>query len=78
MYIGAGMTLAGAALFYQSLSIFIYTCVFFLITHLFVVLTRSRLCGELSVMNTKCISGRRQPLAAEARRSRKQEWTRTG
>ena len=38
MYIGAGMTLAGAALFYQSLPIFIYTGVFFLITHLFVVL----------------------------------------
>jgi protein-S-isoprenylcysteine O-methyltransferase Ste14 len=38
MYIGAGMTLAGAAVFYQSLSIFIYTAVFFLITHLFVVL----------------------------------------
>ena len=37
MYIGAGMTLAGAALFYQSLSIFIYTGLFFLITHLFVV-----------------------------------------
>ena len=38
MYIGAGMTLAGAALFYASLSIFIYTGLFFLITHLFVVL----------------------------------------
>ena len=38
MYIGAGMTLAGAALFYESLSIFIYTGLFFLITHLFVVL----------------------------------------
>ena len=38
MYIGAGMTLAGAALYYESLSIFIYTCSFFLITHLFVVL----------------------------------------
>jgi len=38
MYIGAGTTLAGAALFYESLSIFIYTGVFFLITHLFVVL----------------------------------------
>src|SRR5262249_41809177 len=38
MYIGAGMTLAGAALYYQSLSIFIYTGLFFLITHLFVVL----------------------------------------
>ena len=38
MYMGAGMTLAGAALYYQSLSIFIYACLFFLITHLFVVL----------------------------------------
>ena len=38
MYIGAGMTLAGAALYYQSLSIFIYTGLFFLVTHLFVVL----------------------------------------
>jgi len=38
MYIGAGMTLAGMALFYESLSVFIYACLFFLITHLFVVL----------------------------------------
>ena len=38
MYIGAGMTLAGAALYYESLSVFIYTGVFFFITHLFVVL----------------------------------------
>ena len=38
MYIGAGMTLAGAALFYQSLSILFYTGLFFLITHVFVVL----------------------------------------
>ena len=38
MYIGAGMTLAGAALYYQSLSILIYTALFFVITHLFVVL----------------------------------------
>jgi protein-S-isoprenylcysteine O-methyltransferase Ste14 len=38
MYIGAGMTLAGAALYYQSLSIAIYTGLFLLITHLFVVL----------------------------------------
>jgi protein-S-isoprenylcysteine O-methyltransferase Ste14 len=38
MYIGAGMTLAGVALFYESLSISIYTGLFFLITHLFVVL----------------------------------------
>ena len=38
MYIGAEMTLAGAALYYESLSIFIYSCLFLLITHLFVVL----------------------------------------
>src|SRR6266487_1116128 len=58
MYIGAGMTLAGAALYYESLSIFIYTGLFFLITHLFVVLyEESRLCGELSALNTKRISG---------------------
>src|SRR5438876_3570040 len=38
MYIGAEMTLAGAALFYQSLSILISSCLLFLITHLFVVL----------------------------------------
>jgi hypothetical protein len=38
MYIGAGMTLAGAAFYYESLSIFIYAGLFFLITHLFVVL----------------------------------------
>src|SRR5260370_20379283 len=38
VYIDAGMTLTGAALFYQSLSIFIYTGAFFLLTHLFVLL----------------------------------------
>jgi protein-S-isoprenylcysteine O-methyltransferase Ste14 len=38
MYIGAGTTLAGAALYYESLSILIYYGLFFLITHLFVVL----------------------------------------
>jgi protein-S-isoprenylcysteine O-methyltransferase Ste14 len=38
MYIGAGMTLAGTALYYQSLSILFYAGLFFLITHLFVVL----------------------------------------
>jgi protein-S-isoprenylcysteine O-methyltransferase Ste14 len=38
MYIGAGMTLAGAAVYYESLSILIYTGLFFLITHLLVVL----------------------------------------
>jgi protein-S-isoprenylcysteine O-methyltransferase Ste14 len=38
MYIGAGMTLAGAALYYESLSILFYNGLFFLVTHLFVVL----------------------------------------
>ena len=38
MYIGAGTTLAGAALYYESLSILFYTGLFFLVTHLFVVL----------------------------------------
>jgi protein-S-isoprenylcysteine O-methyltransferase Ste14 len=38
MYIGAGIALAGAALFYRSLSILIYAGLFFLATHVFVVL----------------------------------------
>ncbi len=38
MYIGAGTTLAGAALYYGSLSILVYSGLFFLIVHLFVVL----------------------------------------
>jgi protein-S-isoprenylcysteine O-methyltransferase Ste14 len=38
MYIGAGLALLGAALFYGSLSILIYAGLFFLATHLFVVL----------------------------------------
>jgi protein-S-isoprenylcysteine O-methyltransferase Ste14 len=42
MYIGAGMTIAGAALFYKSLSIAIYAGLFFLITHLFVVFYEER------------------------------------
>jgi protein-S-isoprenylcysteine O-methyltransferase Ste14 len=37
MYIGAGMTLAGAALFYESLVLLVYTGIFFLATHLFVI-----------------------------------------
>src|ERR1700745_2186800 len=35
MYIGAGMTLAGAAVYYESLSILIYTGLFFSINHPF-------------------------------------------
>lgn len=38
MYIGAGLALLGAALFYGSLSILIYTGSFLLATHLFVIL----------------------------------------
>jgi protein-S-isoprenylcysteine O-methyltransferase Ste14 len=37
MYIGAGVALAGAALFYESLPLLGYTGLFFLATHLFVV-----------------------------------------
>ncbi len=37
MYIGAGLALAGAALFYQSLAVLGYTALFFVITHLFVL-----------------------------------------
>ncbi len=37
MYIGAGLALAGAALFYESLSLLGYTGLFFLATHLLVV-----------------------------------------
>ena len=37
MYIGAGLALAGAALFYGSLELFAYICLLFLASHLFVV-----------------------------------------
>ena len=38
MYIGAGLVLASAALFYESLLLLSYAAVFFLAAHLFVVL----------------------------------------
>ena len=38
MYLGAGLALAGAALFYQSIPLLGYAAVFLTITHLFVVL----------------------------------------
>jgi protein-S-isoprenylcysteine O-methyltransferase Ste14 len=38
MYIGAGLALAGAALFYESLPLLGYTGLFFLVSHLFVLL----------------------------------------
>ncbi|MBI4470113.1 MAG: isoprenylcysteine carboxylmethyltransferase family protein [Acidobacteria bacterium] len=37
MYVGAGIALGGAALFYRSLPMLGYALLFFLITHLFVV-----------------------------------------
>ena len=37
MYIGAGLALAGASLFYQSLRLLGYAAVFLVVTHLFVV-----------------------------------------
>jgi protein-S-isoprenylcysteine O-methyltransferase Ste14 len=37
MYVGAGAAVVGAALFYRSISVFIYACVFLCATHLFVV-----------------------------------------
>jgi protein-S-isoprenylcysteine O-methyltransferase Ste14 len=38
MYLGAGLALSGAALFYQSVPLIVYAGLFLLITHLFVVL----------------------------------------
>ena len=37
MYIGAGLALGGAALFYESLPVLGYTVLFFLVAHLFVL-----------------------------------------
>jgi len=37
LYLGAGLALAGAALFYQSLAVLGYAAVFLLVTHAFVV-----------------------------------------
>ena len=54
MYIGAGLALAGAALFYESLPLLGYISFFFLATHLFVVgLRGARPDDEPSVRSTK-------------------------
>lgn len=37
MYIGAALALAGAALFYESLPLLAYICLFVVVTHLFVI-----------------------------------------
>jgi len=50
MYIGAGLALAGAAMFYGSLPLLGYTGLFLLVTHAFVVFyeepTLARLFGQ--------------------------------
>lgn len=50
MYIGAGLALAGAALYYRSAELLAFTAGFFVVTHLFVVFyeepTLRRLFGE--------------------------------
>jgi protein-S-isoprenylcysteine O-methyltransferase Ste14 len=50
MYLGAGLALAGAALFYRSVTLLGYAAVFVVATHVFVVLyeepTLARLFGE--------------------------------
>ena len=58
MYIGAGMTLAGAALYYESLSIFIYAAIFLAGAHLFVIAYEERvLRRSFSVVSTKLTVG---------------------
>jgi protein-S-isoprenylcysteine O-methyltransferase Ste14 len=37
MYIGAGLALAGAALFYKSAPLLVYGCAFLVVSHLFVM-----------------------------------------
>jgi protein-S-isoprenylcysteine O-methyltransferase Ste14 len=54
------MTLAGAALYYESVSMFIYAALFFLITHLFVVLyeepTLRRTFGDKYAAYCSCVN----------------------
>ena len=37
MYLGAGIAIAGAAVFYNSITLFAYSCAFFVVAHLFVL-----------------------------------------
>ena len=57
MYLGAGSALLGAALFYQSHALLVFTALFFVITHLFAVLyeepTLRRMFGEEYVEYTR-------------------------
>src|SRR5216110_1069996 len=73
MYIGAGMTLAGAALYYESLSILIYSGLFFLITHLFVVLYEEPTLRRTLATNTKRTSNASAAACRRKVRSRKDE-----
>jgi protein-S-isoprenylcysteine O-methyltransferase Ste14 len=47
MYLGAGLALAGAALFYSSLALLAYTAGFMLVTHLFVTLYEERILARM-------------------------------
>ena len=47
MYLGAGLALAGAALFYESLALSGFVVLFLLVTHLFVVLYEERALSRL-------------------------------
>jgi hypothetical protein len=67
------MTLAGASLFYESLSILIYTGLFFSSLTCSLCCTRSRLCEELSAMNTKPIVGAPRGGGRREVRSRKEK-----
>jgi protein-S-isoprenylcysteine O-methyltransferase Ste14 len=55
MYLGAGLALAGAALFYQSIALLGYAGLFLVITHLFVVLY------EEPTLRRKCAHTRGTP-----------------
>ena len=56
MYIGAILALLGAALFYGSSSILTYAAVFFLATHLFVILYEEPALRQTFGSNTKRIA----------------------
>jgi protein-S-isoprenylcysteine O-methyltransferase Ste14 len=60
MYIGAGLALVGAAIFYSSLSIFSYALLFFLAAHFFIVFYEEpalrRTFGEAYEEYSRCVS----------------------
>lgn len=52
MYIGAGLALAGAGLFYRSTALFGYAILFLVAAHVFVVGSKSRRCDGTSDRST--------------------------